>query len=551
MSFAYWVKINTATSTNWLDTFSWYSTNGSNNYRNRQEFYTNSTRTNIWYKASSANSTNSSFVNMIGEWNHYAFTIDYDKGEACFYINGEITGTKKANIDTTSYIKGTGSAFLLRENGLDSHINDFRLYDHILSPLEVKQISQGLILHYPLNNNGFGQKNLLPISGSTIINSTKSFEFQGWVQSFYTKTWMNEHLVSGKQYILSYTVICLSIPDSAYVFKEDRHSPILVHQGSGLNQITITNDGIKNTKMSVGQSRSYKCIFTFSTIPEEKKEYYGLCGYTALYRNSSNAAQYARFRIDNLKLEEGGIVTPWCPNEADELYQKIKIDDNIEYDCSGFQKNGEKIGIDYSSDTPKYDVSSVFSASPSVIKIPNQNYAIQGSQSMTISVWAYKEDWSQYSERIYSCTEGGGLNIQPTSSGQIEWAVNVYTDAEKTSHKYDTNLYIRVPKTDFSSGWHMFTWVYTTNGTSLYVDGILKQSKTGTSYGLYFHSTAPLILGGQATSINYTSPYLDGKLSDFRIYVTALSAEDILALYKNSVYIDNEGNLYGAELREV
>jgi len=42
----------------------------------------------------------------------------------------------------------------------------------------------------------------------------------------------------------------------------------------------------------------------------------------------------------------------------------------------------------------------------------------------------------------------------------------------------------------------MFTWVYTTNGTSLYVDGILKQSKTGTSYGLYFHSTAPLILGG-------------------------------------------------------
>ena len=160
MSFAYWVKINTATSTNWLDTFSWYSTDGSNNYRNRQEFYTNSTRTNIWYKASSANSTNSSFVNTIGEWNHYVFTIDYDKGEACFYINGEITGTKRANIDTTSYIKGTGSAFLLRENGLDSHINDFRLYDHILSPFEVKQISQGLILHYPLNNNGFGQENL-------------------------------------------------------------------------------------------------------------------------------------------------------------------------------------------------------------------------------------------------------------------------------------------------------------------------------------------------------------------------------------------------------
>ena len=74
---------------------------------------------------------------------------------------------------------------------------------------------------------------------------------------------------------------------------------------------------------------------------------------------------------------------------------------------------------------------------------------------------------------------------------------------------------------------------------------------TGTSYGLYFHSTAPLILGGEATTNGYTSPYLDGKLSDFRIYCTALSPEDILALYKKSTYIDNEGNLYGAELREV
>ena len=97
----------------------------------------------------------------------------------------------------------------------------------------------------------------------------------------------------------------------------------------------------------------------------------------------------------------------------------------------------------------------------------------------------------------------------------------------------------------------MFTWVYTTEGTSLYIDGILEKVMIGTSYGLYFHSTAPLILGGEATVNGYTSPYLNGKLSDFRIYCTALSAEDILALYKKSVYIDNEGNLYGAELREV
>ena len=310
--------------------------------------------------------------------------------------------------------------------------------------------------------------------------------------------------------------------------------------------------------MKVNEDGFYQKTFTATANMASRTQGigYGFCRVYVSNNPAGGQSSYALAGTANvnwIKIEKGNKATPWCPNEADKLYKELKIDDNIEYDCSGFNNNGEKININYDSDTPKYDVSSVFSASPSVVKIPNSCYAIQGSQNMTISIWAYKEDWSQYSERIYSCTEGGGLNIQP-SSNNISWPVNIYTDVEKTSHKYASSspdLYIRVPKTDFSSGWHMFTWVYTTSGTSLYVDGVLKQSKTGVSYGIYFHSTAPLILGGQATSTNYTSPYLDGKLSDFRIYITALSAEDILALYKNSIYLDNEGNLYGAELREV
>jgi hypothetical protein len=42
-----------------------------------------------------------------------------------------------------------------------------------------------------------------------------------------------------------------------------------------------------------------------------------------------------------------------------------------------------------------------------------------------------------------------------------------------------------------------------------------------------------------------------GKLSDFRIYGTALFNEDILELYKTGATIDNNGNIYTGEYIEV
>lgn len=42
----------------------------------------------------------------------------------------------------------------------------------------------------------------------------------------------------------------------------------------------------------------------------------------------------------------------------------------------------------------------------------------------------------------------------------------------------------------------------------------------------------------------------DGKMSDFRIYATALSAEDIADLYHTPANIDNLGNIHGFELQE-
>ena len=82
-------------------------------------------------------------------WTHCC--IVYDGKKAMIYRNGELYTTangisNRNNFEYDFPIVGSS----IRK------LNDIRIYDHALSPLEVKEISKGLILHYPLNRNGWG-----------------------------------------------------------------------------------------------------------------------------------------------------------------------------------------------------------------------------------------------------------------------------------------------------------------------------------------------------------------------------------------------------------
>lgn len=78
----------------------------------------------------------------------------------------------------------------------------------------------------------------------------------------------------------------------------------------------------------------------------------------------------------------------------------------------------------------------------------------------------------------------------------------------------------------------MFTAIYTTSGRWIYIDGVLHSSISLTSYGLHFYKNARLFLGCEANTANPSSPYFNGKMSDFRLYYTALSENDIKDLYE-------------------
>ena len=94
-------------------------------------------------------------------WHNYILTFNYDLQKFYYYLDGILTNELQFNYDNGKYkivhknglIVGADSNDLSQEyyyfNGT---ITDVRVYNHCLSPLEIKQLSVGLIGHYPLND---------------------------------------------------------------------------------------------------------------------------------------------------------------------------------------------------------------------------------------------------------------------------------------------------------------------------------------------------------------------------------------------------------------
>lgn len=128
------------------------------------------------------------------DWVHYCLTFD---GTTCnLYINGNyLIGSTVTNtpIEGTRLCVGGyyGTATFL--NGM---INDFRLYDEALDTRTVKEISKGLVLHYPLsmpgNENWLYYSNTFQTwpggSGATISDGVASIHTGGSDWNGYIRT---------------------------------------------------------------------------------------------------------------------------------------------------------------------------------------------------------------------------------------------------------------------------------------------------------------------------------------------------------------------------
>lgn len=576
------------------------------------------------------------YIFPINTWFH--LTVVYDGSAVSYYINGEFKQKRVLSIDS-SYWDNTTSIGAFQASGsnygnyLIGKLNDLRIYNNTLSQQQIKEISKGLILHYPLNRNGWG------LPSNLLKNGFGELGTENWDKGVYTddlpavdisiqarfqESTSLEYIPIYRNHIYRYSTYTKSSETSGSYYPSllpyDRDYNFIAYrncaEGFNLDTMTILTQELKSGDNKIyvedlsqwnansGHYYNYAAIFSYAdstgyiypdgvytqntpqfasgttaktnldktnniitlianytgpTIPvgthicasSAGAQYFYPCGAINCKSVSNWTYKTATFSSNHDRLLNAKYVKISSYGKGtqagillEDITSDATLNGTIQYDISGYQNNGTKNNITYNSDTPKYNVSSVFnSTDTSYIKVNENNWIPQYQEAMTINLWVYSSDWAS-AIKLFSCAQSGGWTTEPGNSGYIRFSIYVATNQARTSHGYKFNSK-ELKISDLSAGWHMLTFIYDSTGNKVYVDGQSHSSYAFTSYGIKYNTNARLFLGCEANSASPAAPYFDGKVSDFRIYATVLSEKDILSLYNNEAYIDQLNAIHG------
>lgn len=452
----------------------------------------------------------------VNEWTHLTCVTNGTHHD--IYKNGSYIGSLTSG-DSLLYSDASNTT-IGRETyaegyfGFNGYINDVRIYDHCLSPKEVKEIAKGLVLHYPLNDAYVeGTSNLFSanLTYGTNWNNSGSATWS-WDDNTIPK--INNsiiysisrtdagnsaigcgrcNLVAGKTYTASVYVYLSGNTDSNifYVRSVNTNVSALKYNNDANPQKWPQNQWIRAT-----------ATFTPSVA-------YNDC-YICTYLDNANSKR----ALTCWQLEEKDHATPYTPNTRNET---------IVYDCSGYQNNGTVSGnVTLSVDSPRYIGSYKF--------IPNAMISAPGIVNFdkcTYSVWCKD---SNMSYKIVFCDGTSKVAFGENDGFLCSCGSNLQNKFTKNNWK--------------NSDWNHVVVVRDGSTYKIYINGEAETQSGAADY--WNHSASTITVGGREEN----AAMWNGNISDFRIYATALSAEDIKELYNTSAYVSDNGTLLTYSVEE-
>lgn len=444
-----------------------------------------------------------SFSNMtqLNVWKHFTLACSLSNRVVNLYVDGILVGTQQIDNNIGSFTSNRATYIgSLYGWSLDGYLNDIRIYDHCLSAQEVKEISKGLVLHYPLNQEV--TKNLVPFNLSAdnytfsdYSNRTLSsivdgiYHVDGYQQnssidtSFtaYSKQYIT--LNADTDYYLSF--YCKSKSASELYFGTSGYAYTGLISNSNVRAYPVTSVslgtnyiGWVSLKIHTGTDTQYKICLGFDT-----PNIYGI-------------DSFIEFSNVMLSVAKPNDFVPYESND-------------IVYDSSGYNNNGTITGtLTTSTDTPRYDKCTL--GTSSTITTP---YNIPDGP-MTLAFWQKPV--------TYTTEDTSKINIR---FGNCQYFT--YRNYSYFTHNDDYKYRYVNPFLD--GNWHFIVCQFDGTNNKIFIDGS-EITCNSSSSSLPFVNSLTMTL-------------TNNNVSDFRIYATALSEDDIKDLYQEAAFIDHKGNI--------
>ena len=476
-----------------------------------------------------------------GSWHHVAFTR---KGTAIkVYLDGALhtSATFSGTLPTYTEGAGVGLGLFFYSGGniypLTGSISDFRIYNHTLSDKEVYEISRGLILHYPLSAPGNANPNLL----TWTKNYTAAKPF----------TWTSAR-ADGANYMGDDSLVTVT-PGKVYYIQVKSSAIPGTHATGGsavTNNFTLylyqRNQG--TTKSIGGYDAAVNLNKNNIFINDQERQLY-VWKWTApstaqditLRTNSySDGSTSVTLYFWDFKVEEG-TYTGYVPSKNSAQYAELGYNSTIVRDASGhgYDLTYSAAGYTHDSGSPRYATAINFNQAAYLY---NSSFEIT-VQQFSVAFWLKPNASASAQHFIFGIFDS--------------WAndgIGMFRNSD--THAYQTVMRSTAESSHGSTGTITYdadVWTHvaiTWNGTTLvlYQNAVAKATKT---YGLSGDCLLKRIyLGNSMYNSHPASETDEAAMSDFRLYGTALTADDVKYLYETSAAIDNSGDMFAESFEE-
>jgi hypothetical protein len=441
-------------------------------------------------------------------WYHVFAT--YGNGVAKIYVNGIQEGSlNKANFSTTGDNLLIGNWSSLTQSFV-GNINDVRVYDHVLSDYEVKELAKAKVLHYTFDdpyeeptinllydngvtNWGIGSLTITPTVTTLIPNSRYTISNGATAGTFRFYIPLSK-LENGATYNMSYN------------YK-------LISGSSGFTMADWCDTTLTKTDINYGS-------YIFSSAFGTRSTYDSTFRFMDFFIPASTTVE-----IWDIQLEKKSHFTPFVSGT-----RNIGI-----ADLSGLKYNNfptTTITPRWSSTSKLGSNSILFNGGLSHHLNLTEISAMPFNTGMTFSVWAYPTASSIWARFI---DFGNG-----TPSNNILFARSS-TSTTLTLHSYNGTTASTLSATGAIENniWQHFAFTIASNGFSkIYKNGVVIASGTLNVPNVVTRNNMYI---GRSNWVG--DAYYNGSMDDIRLYTTALSDADVLSLYNKRANLDNLGNV--------